>query len=208
MIISIVERLQRDIRSHGRAAFVAFLFCFAALPALASGDGSHGPTVGQLVWQGVNLAILIAVLVFAARKPVGGFFADRREQIQSDIESAAELLGSAEKRVMDWQGKLSELQSELDEIREISRRRGEEEREHIIAAAHDTADRIKSEAVAMVDQELRRARSELQDEAANLAVDLAAEILREQVSEGDRERLADEFITRVEPGSAPAGNGR
>jgi F0F1-type ATP synthase membrane subunit b/b' len=50
-------------------------------------------------------------------------------------------------------------------------------------------------------QELLRAQQELRAEAAGLAVDLATEILKEQVGDSDRQRLLDEFITRVEPRS-------
>jgi len=57
-----------------------------------------------------------------------------------------------------------------------------------------------------MDQELRRAQSELREEAADLALEIAARKLSDQVSDGDRERLIDEFITRVEP-SGSAGEG-
>ena len=45
--------------------------------------------------------------------------------------------------------------------------------------------------------ELRRARAGLREEASQLAIELAAGILRETVTAQDRERLIDEFIERV-----------
>jgi F0F1-type ATP synthase membrane subunit b/b' len=47
----------------------------------------------------------------------------------------------------------------------------------------------------------------LRDEASDLAVELAAEMLREQVTANDRERLLEEFIQRIEQTDS-AGNGR
>ena len=195
------------VRKHAaRRLVVATALCASltaiASPAFASGD--EAPTTMDMMWQAFNLVLLLGVIFYFARKPVRNFFADRRDEIKSDIEKAAELLRSAEARHSEWQGKIVELEGELDDLRASTRRRAEEERDNILAAAHDTADRIKHDAVAAVDQELRRAHNELHEEAANLAVDLAERILREQVDERDTDRLVDEFITRVEP----AANGR
>ena len=57
-----------------------------------------------------------------------------------------------------------------------------------------------------MEHELRRAQTELRAEASDLAAELAEAILREQVREGDLERLVDEFISHVE--HAPSGSGR
>lgn len=193
-------------------AFFLLSTCFAiavfAAPALAAGDGDGEGKLMELVWQGVNLLLLVGVLVYVARKPVTQFFADRRDEIKSDIKQADELLSTSRKEFADWQGKLTDLQREVEQIREDTRRRAEEEREAIIAAAHDAAERIKEDAVAAVDQELRRAHAELREEAATLAVDLAQNMLTEQVDGRDRERLMDEFITSVEPNAAGAGASR
>jgi F-type H+-transporting ATPase subunit b len=151
------------------------------------------------MWQAVNLALLLGVLFAVARKPITAYFAERREQIKNDIKSADKLLAESKKQFSEWQGKLVELEAEVQTIRDETRQRAQDERDQIVAAAHDSAERIRSDAVAAVDQELRRAQVELREEAANLAVDLAASIITEQVDDRDRDRLLDEFITRVEP---------
>ena len=70
-----------------------------------------------------------------------------------------------------------------------------------VAKAREAADRIQADAIEASAQELMRAQRELRSEAAALAVELAAQILNEQVGDADRERLLDEFISRVEPHS-------
>jgi F-type H+-transporting ATPase subunit b len=180
-----------------------------ALPAWAAGDAEHhGPSTMDLVWQAVNLAAVLAVIIYLARKPVATFFGDRRTGIKNDIDSAAELLKQSELHFSQWQRKLVDLENEIAGIRDTARSRAEDERDQILAEARDTAERIKRDAVAAVDQELRRAREELRQEAAGLAVDFADELLKESVTDGDRERLLDEFITRVEPGPLSAETGR
>lgn len=174
--------------------------------ALASG-GEHAAddhALRHVLFQALNLGLLLAVLIYFGRKPIANFFADRRETIATELSDAADLLSQAEQRNSELQRRLVDLGSEVDGIREDAASRAEEDAERILADARATAERIRRDAQAAVAQELRRAQSELRDEAADLAMDLAARKLSEQVADADRERLVDEFITRIEPGATPS----
>ncbi len=176
-----------------------------AAPAGAAGD--EGDPLGAFFYEALNILILMVVLVYFARKPIRVFFADRREQIDSDLKSAAQLHTEAELRNAQWQRKLIELESELDGIRTTARERAEAERERILSDASAAAERIRNEARAAVGQELRRARAKLREEASDLAVSIAADTLRDRVTREDRDRLLDEFIETIErEGSNAGGN--
>jgi F-type H+-transporting ATPase subunit b len=177
-----------------------------AVPALA--ESEHGGGGEGLLFPWINFALLIGVLVYVARKPVQAFFADRRRGIHEDLERAAELHRQAEERHAKWQRRLVDLERELEEIRRSGRERAESERDQILADARAGADRIQRTARTAIDQELRRAKEVLRDEAAELAVDLAAGMLRDRVTDEDRARLVDEFIARVEQAPAAPGSGR
>jgi F-type H+-transporting ATPase subunit b len=168
-----------------------------ASPAYAAGGGEED-VVKDLLYRVLNVAILLGALVYFARKPIQGFFSDRRNQIRDSLGAATELCRRAEARYSKWQRRLADLEDELGSIRETARERAEREREQIIADARAAAERIKHDARSAVDQEVRRAKAQLRDEASELAVELAAEILREQVTTRDRERLFDEFLERIE----------
>jgi F-type H+-transporting ATPase subunit b len=129
------------------------------------------------------------------------YLAERRTQIKTDLDKAAELLSVAEARQTEISARLRDLEAQLEEIAELSKQRAEEESERILAKARAAAERIQSDALEATAQELLRAQRELRAEAAGLAVELAGEILKEQVGDADRQRLLDEFITRVEPRS-------
>ncbi len=191
-----------------RGALVCLAVVSLASPALASeGEG------GGLFYPIMNLVLLIAVIVYFAGKPIRDFFNARRATIQDDLHAAAEFRREAEARYAKWQRKLVDLEAELEQIRATSRERAEAERERIVADANATAERIRSEATAAIEQELRRSRKVLGEEAANLSVELAADLLREHVTDADRNRLVTEFIERVERtadagASGDAGTGR
>jgi F-type H+-transporting ATPase subunit b len=180
---------------------VALLVALHALPAYAS-DPSSG-SLQAFLWPALNLAILIAVLVYFARKPLQAYFEKRRSEIQGELQSAADQLATAESTYVKWQRRMIDLESELDEIRATSRQRAEAERERIIQDARATAERIRRDATAAVDLELRRARETLREEATQLAIELAGERLSREVTEADRDRLIDEFIGLIAstPGS-------
>lgn len=169
--------------------------------ARAAGNGEPSGWA-EFLYQLLNLAILLGAIVYFARKPLLGYLAGRRSQIQSDLDTAASLLSEAEARHQEIQGKLSELESEVEALQSQARQRAEEESKRILAEAQRSAERIQSDATAAIDQELLRAQRELRSEAAALAVDMAAEILSQEVGDADRERLLDEFISRVEGGAA------
>ena len=181
----------------------ALLVAIALVPraALAAGGSEGGDPVMDFIYQVGNFALLIAVIFFVARKPVMAYLAERRTQIKADLDKAAELLSVAEARQTEISARLRDLEAQLEEIAELSKQRAEEESERILAKARAAAERIQSDALEATAQELLRAQRELRAEAAGLAVELAGEILKEQVGDADRQRLLDEFITRVEPRS-------
>ncbi len=178
----------------------ALLLCLVALasPAHAAG-GSGGDSA--LYWQIANFVLLVVTLFVLLRKPVQAFFQDRRSEVASNLDDAAQLLDEAETRFTEWQRKLIDLDSDLETIRRESAERAQRESDQIVADARASAERIRRDATAAVEQELLRAREELREEASDLAVELAQRMLQEQVMDTDRDRLADEFISQLERGA-------
>jgi F-type H+-transporting ATPase subunit b len=195
------ERLKRS------CALASLLNLVVLAPASALAASGGESATWDLIWRVVNLALLLAVLFFLARKPVQAFFQDRRDRIQGEIQSAAQLRKEAEERYAKWQRQLVDLDAELERVRATSRERAEAERERILAEARAAAERIRSDAHVAVEQELRRARDQLREEAAALSIQLASELLQAQVTDTDRDRLLDEFIAKIEqPSSAGSGS--
>jgi F-type H+-transporting ATPase subunit b len=155
-----------------------------------------------MFWQVANTLLLLAVLIYFARKPVLTYLAGRRDTIAKNLDGAAQLLAEASRRLAEWNQKAASLDQEVAAIRDATRRAAEAERDRILADARVTADRIRQSASAVAERELQQARESLRGEAADLAVELAAKLLREQVNDSDRTRLVDEFIERIGPDGA------
>lgn len=180
-----------------RSALFAMAVLLVALPAQASGDGD-GSMVTTLVWQALNLVLVVGVIAYFARKPIAEYLDQRRQGIQQDLQKSAKLLSDAEAKLAEWNARAERLDTEFAEIRETSRRLAEEERREILDQAEATAERIRKDGSTAVEQELRRARASLAAEAAELAVDLAAKLVAEKVTPDDQALLFDEFLSRIE----------
>lgn len=189
------------------APLCALALWLLAAPAGASSEAAHGGW-RELLYPALNLLVLLAVLFHFGRRPVQAFFAERRAGIQENLDSAARLLASAESRQAQLQRQLARLDEELERIRATARQRAEQESGRILSEAAAGAERIRSEARAAIQRETQRARDALRAEAAELALALAAERLREEVTDADRDRLLDEFVARIEErGAGPAQDG-
>jgi F-type H+-transporting ATPase subunit b len=162
-------------------------------PARAAAEG-----VGGLFWETANLALLFGVIVYFARRPVLHYLAERRAAVRNDLETAAKLLKDAEERLAEWNRRAMRLDEDMASIREATRRSAEHEAASIVAEAEETAARIRANAEGAIESELRRARRMLRAEVGELAVALAAELLRQQLAEEDRDRLLDEFVRKLE----------
>lgn len=191
-----------------RIGAIALLVLLASGVALAAGGEAKSQTevLKEMAWQTLNLALLLGVLVYFGRKPITEFFATRRSSIQNELSEASELLTEAEQRNAELQRRLVDLSTEIDGIKKTAGQRATDEADRILADARASAERIRNDARAAMDQELRRAQTQLREEAADLALELAAKKLQDEVGEGDRDRLVDEFILRVEPGASEGAN--
>jgi F-type H+-transporting ATPase subunit b len=173
----------------------------AAEPALAAGAASEhghaGPDWAYLIYHSIGLALLLGVLVYFTREPLRNFLLDRSDGIRRQIEGAEAALATARAEVAELRGRLARANEEAEAFARTAAEQARAEREASLERANQTAVRIREEAKRAADQEIARARRELQDEAAQLATSIAAEILREGMTPDDDRRLVGEFVQQI-----------
>ena len=146
----------------------------------------------------MNTLIVIAILYKVAYKPVRKFFEERREGIQKALTAAEKARAESELLLGEQRSKVADLEAELGRVR----KQGETERGSLQArlqADQDTlAERLLEHARGAIKLEGEKARAELQNEAARLAVELAGEILQKNLGPEDQKRLMENFLNKVE----------
>jgi F-type H+-transporting ATPase subunit b len=184
-----------------RLRLVASALFLVLIPVLARASEEGGGHESKLFWHAINLALALGVIGYFARAPIRTYMAERRQNIEAGIEAARRQLAEAERQLAACDERMTSLDHEIEEIRRSVRAQAANERERLLADARAMAERIRRDAHTAVEQESRRAREELRNEAAEMAVRLAGDLLKRQVTDSDRARLVDDFVERV--GSPP-----
>lgn len=181
----------------------ALALLLVAAPALASGgEGAHeaSPTwlgVPMWVWQSVNLAVFLFLLVYFLRRPLAKFFAGRRQEIDAALRKAEEDRRRAEETARSLSARLVELEAELERMRTKAAQEAQAEHTALLAEAQRDADRVVERARGEMDARVRAARKELTAYTGDLAVRLAKEILARDVTAEDQRRLLDEGVVAL-----------
>lgn len=186
------------------AAIAALAACASFGFASEGGEAAgahHVDTAKQMkdfVWRVVDFAVLFGILFWALRKAdLKGALANRQATIEKALKEAEEARAAAELKAREYSEKLAKANQEVDEISAAIRKEGELEKQRIIAEAKATADKIKEQARQTAEQEVLKAKAELREEAARLAVQLAAQSLKENLKQDDQDRLVKEYLSKV-----------
>lgn len=166
--------------------------------ALASEGGAGHASFLPVIFQGLNLAILVGILVHYTKAPLRRSLEDRAAQVTKDIDEAARLHAEATARLNEYELKLSGLNKAADELLAEMKREGEAEKSRLIAEAEAEAERMRREAERLVENEISRARARLESEMADQAIAAAERIIREKLGAADHRRLAGEYLSRLE----------
>ncbi|MCO4769939.1 MAG: hypothetical protein KDA24_07885 [Deltaproteobacteria bacterium] len=176
----------------------------ALLPVLAmaagGGDGHEKPhaDLPGLARHGINLLLLLGILWWALRGPLGDFLNFRRAEVKDQLDASATAKAEAEKNYAELSTRLENFEAELEELRARVRTDSENERSTLMANAEHAAAGIEEAAKRTVTEELRRARAELKAEAVELSVQIAEELLTKNITDDDQARLTGDYLSRVE----------
>jgi len=144
-----------------------------------------------------NMLLFLGVLGWALGGPIKKALNDRRVQIQSEAEEARARRTKADQLASDIQARLTQIENDVRAIHERAQAEGEKQKRELIAAAEAEAQKILQSARNEVDNRLKHARHELTEYAGELATQRAEQILREKVTDTDRERLFEESVREV-----------
>lgn len=171
-----------------------------ALPALAA-EAEHAATAMDLVLQGINLAVLLAIIVYFGRKPIARFFRGTAAEVKRGYDdtrqSAEETLAELEAQKKRLEG----LEAELGRMVQGAREDAAVEHEALLAEAANQAERIKAQSRQQVEQEMNKARSELRAQLADETVKLAEDTLKSRMDEKRQKELLADYVDQIGAGS-------
>jgi F-type H+-transporting ATPase subunit b len=162
--------------------------------ASGGGGGILNFNSGSAIWVAITLIIFLIVMAKYAVPLIMGALSEREERIKDSLESAEKALAKAEQISKENDKALREAEVKAQKIRKEALEDAEVLRSEKIEKAKKDAAKILEDARNTIEQEKKRALTELRDEVADLAVQAAARIIHAELDVKKNKELVDSFI--------------
>ena len=166
--------------------FAAGLLMTAAVSARAPEEGKGGHEAegssSELMWKIVNFAVLAGVIGYFIGKNAGPFFRSRTDEIRRGLDDAARQKKDAEAAYAATAERLANIGTEIENLRNQGRQEANAEGERVRAEIERAAARIRTQAEQEIEAAAKLGRRELRKHAAELAVELAKQRIRERLT--------------------------
>ena len=141
-----------------------------------------------MAWPVANFIIFIGILYYFFNKPFTEYLAGRSATIRKDLVEAAELRNNANAQLAAIDQKLQALPGELNALRTRGAEEIKAEEQRIAAAAAADRERLLEQTRREIDLQVRLAKKEILEHAADLSVQLATERIKKEVTPADQDR--------------------
>ncbi|HWF84538.1 MAG TPA: hypothetical protein VG222_06820 [Vicinamibacterales bacterium] len=168
----------------------------AEVPGEPAAEHQGSEIVGMIA-RLVNFAILAGVLVYFLKSPLIGYLAGRSDQIRSDLVKAAEMKRAAAAQIEEIDRLMLALPAELEALRAQGAEEIASEEERIRTAAAAERDRLLEQARREIEWQVKVAERDLVSHAADLAVGVATEHIKNHITDDDRQRLVDRYVHQL-----------
>ena len=156
--------------------------------------------LGQLKFASqhlLNLAVFIGILYYFLRKPVSSFFVARSQKIESSINSAKDIIETAQKVYDENSTKFSKIDTEISELRNNSNKVDENKVSEIMDNANSLVKLIEKDTVEIIELESKKINNQIEDEILNKAVKLAEHELSSDFDESKDTQIIKSFLGEV-----------
>ena len=161
---------------------------------LGSHGGGFGLNLNLFDTNIINLAIVIAGLVWFLKGFLGGILERRRATILAELKDAEDRLASASASLAEVQKGLSESQAKAEKIRTDGVARAQAVRLESERRTVEEMARIKQDSASNLDAEASRVTAQLRREAARMAIEKALAALPGKLDPAAQARLIDQSI--------------
>ena len=147
-----------------------------------------------IFWEVVSFGILCWLLYKYAFPAILEVLETRERKIRDSLEQAERHRGDAERLLREYEAKLAAASKEaeglLGQAKERAQRVLEENEQRVLAES----ERIMAEAKREIEHEHRRAIKEIRSQTAELALQVAAQVVGRTLTDADHRRLAEEAL--------------
>lgn len=152
------------------------------------------PSMGLIFWETVAFLLFLYVLYRFGWGPVTNALQEREEEIDGSIRRAEKALAEAKEIQAENKQARREAEREAQRILREARKSAEELREEEVAQTRKKIQQMQEQAQAEIEREKQAALQELRDEVADLAVQAASKIMKEDLDADRNRKLVNDFL--------------
>ena len=186
------------------SALLLFLFGVVG-PAFAAGDGGHGFALKEHGFYIVNFIIFMAIVIGAARKPVGAMIRKRSDDFEVRLDEARRQFEETQQSLNEARLRIEQLEMETMALMQRLQKEGDRLKSSINERAALEEEKVRKAAEVALANEKSRLEKHLQSDLALAAVRRADEKLQRSWQQLPQDGLVKEFISQVEALSAGGG---
>ncbi|MCL5031546.1 MAG: F0F1 ATP synthase subunit B [Bacteroidetes bacterium] len=172
---------------------------YISVLALASEGGGSLIDVnpGVVFWTFVTFIVLLIVLKKFAWKPILTALDQRETAIRESLEKAERAKEEAQKILDQNQASLAKVEEESKQIINQSRIYADKLKDQIIQDGRDQTRKMLDEASAEIDRKKDASFNELKNQIAEIAVNAAEKILRENLDKELQKKIINKYIGEI-----------
>ena len=147
--------------------------------------------------QIANLFIQAYLIKRFLFKPINEILEKRKAMADAQIEDAKKDRTEAAAMKAEYEKDMAEARSKASDILTNAQKTAAAQSEEILQEAAAQAAAMKEKAANDIEQEKRKAVTQIRDEIGGIAMDIAGKVIEREINEEDHRKLIDEFIANV-----------
>ncbi len=177
---------------------INLLIILGPLAVLASGGERHEEGVPKVVvYQVINVSILVFALIYFTKDAIVAFFTDRSANYLKAAQKSAIARENAERELEEIKAKLAHLEATREESIKKAHSHADDMKKQIMDEANDVSKRIKEDAELTVNLEVQRASKELRAQLVAASMEAARQVLTKDLGGSDQQKLQKDFVNNI-----------
>ncbi len=150
--------------------------------------------IQQILTQALGFLILLFILKKIAWKPLLSLLDERREKISSEFQAIERTKSEITRLEQDYKARLADIDAQARQRIQEAISEGQRISVEIQEKAREESKNILNKAKENIELEVAKARVELRNQVAVLALKAAEKVIKEELTEERHRRLVTEFI--------------
>ncbi len=144
-----------------------------------------------------NIIILFFFLRWLLYKPITKFLQNRANEIQKQVDEAAQKYSDAEQLKAKYDEMMENAQDLATELINKSKTVADEQAKQIVLEAEEGAAEIRTRTQKHIESQKQQAVIEMRQEVTRMAIQIAEKVLQREVSYEDNKNVINDFFEKV-----------